>query len=280
MSGEVQVYDEANPFGSTEAPQSAQKTPHQLRWSTFVTFKVRNKVQPVLDSDSQTKWCIVNVARMDTNRLRWGGVTYRSLEEIRRGRCRHSEVKSPIIVGLQLHRQLQPFLVLCGSSIEQLAEIHQVDTSLPCDRKPQLRFGCRALRFGWCRLTRQMWYYSITQTVKCSATESDRRWAVSRTECWADRRGGGGFARWHTHLDLLDEHSGRHARFFGQPDRQVTSTIQGRFPNHSALVCKVSLPARKTTHSVHGKKSVEEQWSQWTARELWCVECETQSLRH
>ena len=87
-------------------------------------------------------------ARMDTNRLRWGGVTYRSLEEIRRGRCRHSEVKRPIIVGLQLHRQLQPFLVLCGSSIEQLAEIHQVDTSLPCDRKPQLRFGCRALHLS------------------------------------------------------------------------------------------------------------------------------------
>ena len=27
-------------------------------------------------------------------------------------------------------------------------------------------------------------------------------------------------------------------------------------------------------------KSAEEQWSQWTAGELWGVECETQSLRH
>ena len=59
-----------------------------------------------------------------------------------------------------------------------------------------------------------------------------------RTECRADRRCGSRFARGHTHLDLLDEHSGRHARFFGQPDRQVSSTIQGRSSNHSAQVCE------------------------------------------
>ena len=37
------MYDDANPFGSTEAPQGTQKTPHQLRWSIFVAFKLRNK---------------------------------------------------------------------------------------------------------------------------------------------------------------------------------------------------------------------------------------------
>ena len=74
--------------------------------------------------------------------------------------------------------------------------------------------------------------------------------AGSRTECRADRRCGSGFARGHTHLDLLDEHSGRHARFFGQPDRQVSSTIQGRVPNHSAPVCKRFTALRERANTV------------------------------
>ena len=113
----------------------------------------------------------------------------------------------------------------------------------------------------------------------CSATKSDRRWAGSRTECWADRRGGSGFARGHTHLDLLDEHSGRHARFSGQPDRQVSSTIQGRSSNHSAPVCESCTSCAEREHG-QSNKPVEQRRSQWTAGELCGVECETQSLRH
>ena len=67
----------------------------------------------------------------------------------------------------------------------------------------------------------------------------------SRTECRADGRCGSRFARRHTHLDLLDEHTGRHARFFGQPDRQISPTIQGCSSNHSAPVCKSCRSARR-----------------------------------
>ena len=215
--------------------------------------------------------------RLDTNRLRWGGVTYRSLEEIRRGRCRHSEVKRPIIVGLQLHRQLQPFLVLCGSSVEQLAEIHQVHTSLPCDIKPQLRFGCRALHFGWGDGPVECAIIASAKLSNCSAPKLDRRWAGSRTECRADRRRL--CPRAHTHLDLL-ETSTRDAMRDSSASQTDRSAQQSRAALPTTPPRSAKDPAQEENLIGQSNKSVEEQWSQWTAGELWRVECETQSLRH
>ena len=92
------------------------------------------------------------------------------------------------------------------------------------------------------------------------------------------RQAVGGFARGHTRiLIFLRRALGTPCAILGQPDRQVSPTIQGRSSNHSAPVCK---PAQEENLIGQSNKSVEEQWSQWTAGELWRVECETQSLRH